>query len=77
VEHLDHFCQLAGNARHVGLGTDLDGCFGTEQTPQGLDSIADLQKLPSLLAARGYTESDIAGVMHGNFLRRLRSAWAT
>ena len=75
VEHLDHFCQLAGNARHVGLGTDLDGCFGTEQTPQGLDSIADLQKLPAMLAARGYTDADIAGVMSGNFLRRLRSAW--
>ena len=75
VDHLDHFCQLAGNARHVGLGTDLDGCFGNEQTPQGLDTIADLQKLPAMLAARGYTASDISGVMHGNFLHRLRTAW--
>lgn len=77
VEHLDHYCQLAGNARHVGLGTDLDGCFGTEQTPQDLNSIADLQKLPAMMSARGYTQSDIDGVMHGNFLRRLRTAWAT
>ena len=76
VDHIDHFCQLAGNARHVGIGTDLDGCFGTEQTPQDLDSIADLQKLPALLAARGYTEADIAGILHGNFIRRLRTAWA-
>jgi membrane dipeptidase len=75
VDHLDHFCQLAGNARHVGLGTDLDGCFGTEQTPQDLDSIAGLQQLPDLLTARGFTDVDIAGIMHGNFLRRLRSAW--
>jgi membrane dipeptidase len=75
VDHLDHFCQVAGNARHVGLGTDLDGCFGTEQTPQDLDSIAGLQQLPAMLAARGYTETDIAGVMHGNFLRHLRGAW--
>jgi membrane dipeptidase len=77
VEHLDHYCQLAGNARHVGLGTDLDGCFGNEQTPQDLDSIFDLQKLPALLAARGYPADDITGVLHGNFLRRLRSAWAS
>ena len=76
VEHLDHYCQLAGNANHVGLGTDLDGCFGTEQTPQDLDSIADLQKLPAMLAARDYSEQDIAGVLHGNFLRHLRQAWA-
>ncbi len=75
VEHLDHFCQLAGTARHVGLGTDLDGCFGTEQTPQDLDSIADLQKLPALLAARGYGATEIEGILHGNFLRRLRDAW--
>jgi len=75
VDHLDHFCQLAGNARHVGLGTDLDGCFGTEQTPQDLDSIAGLQQLTGLMAARGYGEADIAGVLHGNFIRHLRTSW--
>ena len=69
VEHLDHYCQLAGNARHVGLGSDLDGAFGTEQTPLDLDSIADLQRLPALLHARGYAEADIAGILHGNFVR--------
>lgn len=75
VEHLDHYCQLAGNARHVGIGSDLDGAFGTEQTPQDVNSIADLQSLPGLLAARGYSSDDIAGVLHGNFLRCLRRAW--
>ena len=74
VDHLDHFCQLAGNARHVGLGSDLDGAFGTEQTPLDLDSIGDLQKLPGLFRARGYSEGDINGVLHGNFLRFLRGA---
>jgi membrane dipeptidase len=76
AEHLDHFCQLAGNARHVGIGSDLDGCFGTEQTPQDLDSIAGLQQLSSLLAARGYGEADIEGILHGNFVRHLRASWA-
>jgi membrane dipeptidase len=76
LDHLDHYCQLAGNARHVGLGTDLDGCFGTEQVPQDLESIAGLQQLPEMLRARGYGDDDIAGIMHGNFLRRLREAWA-
>jgi membrane dipeptidase len=74
ADHIDHFCQLAGNARHVGLGTDLDGAFGTEQTPQDLDSIADLQKLPALLRARGYPEADITGILSENFLRFLRGA---
>ena len=71
-EHIDHICQLAGNARHVGIGTDLDGGFGTEQTPMDLDSIADIASLPSLLSARGWKQDDIEGVMQGNFLRFLR-----
>ena len=74
VEHIDHYCQLAGNARHVGIGSDLDGAFGTEQTPEDLGTIADLQRLPELLERRGYAASDVDGIMHGNFLRCLRAA---
>ena len=74
ANHIDHFCQLAGNANHVGIGSDLDGAFGTEQTPQDLDTIADLQKLTAILASRGYAESDIAGIFSGNFLRFLRAS---
>ena len=74
VDHIDHYCQLAGNAEHVGIGSDLDGAFGTEQTPADVQSIADLQRLPSLLHARGYGEDDIARIMHGNFLGFLRTA---
>ncbi len=76
VDHIDHVCQLAGNARHAGIGSDLDGAFGREQTPQDLDSIADLNKLPALLASRGYAADEIAGIMHGNFLAFLFRAWA-
>ena len=74
VDHIDHFCQLVGNARHVGIGSDLDGAFGMEQTPQDVQSIADLQRLPSLMRERGYREDEIAGVLHGNFLEFLRRA---
>lgn len=74
-QHIDHICQLAGNAQHVCIGTDLDGGYGTEQTPQDLDSIADLQVLPSLLAARGYPDSDIQGIFWRNAVEFLRRAW--
>lgn len=76
IDHLDHICQLAGNANHIGIGSDLDGAFGKEQCPYDLDTIADLQKIPDLLRQRGYTDADIANVMHGNWLRFLRRAWA-
>jgi membrane dipeptidase len=74
VDHIDHFCQLAGNAGHVGIGSDLDGAFGTEQTPLDVNSIADLQLLPALLHARGFSATDVEAIMSGNFLRHLRSA---
>jgi membrane dipeptidase len=75
VDHIDHICQLAGNTRHVAIGTDLDGGYGREQSPRDLDTIADLQKLNSLMAARGYKDADIAAILHGNWLRFLHQAW--
>lgn len=74
VDHMDHICQLAGNALHVGIGTDLDGGYGTEQTPADLDTIADLARIPEMLTRRGYTQADVENIMHGNFFRLLRKA---
>jgi membrane dipeptidase len=75
VDHIDHVCQLAGNARHSGIGTDLDGGFGREQCPQDLETIADLARVGPLLAKRGYSQADIGLVLHGNWLGFLESAW--
>ena len=69
VDHIDHICQLAGHARNVGIGSDLDGGYGTEQTPSDLDTIADLRVLPELLEKRGYPATDIEGILSGNWLR--------
>lgn len=75
IDHIDHICQVAGNALHVAIGSDLDGAFGREQCPYDLETIAGLQKLPKLLNERGYAEGDIGNIMHGNWLRFLRNAW--
>jgi membrane dipeptidase len=40
-----------------------------------LEAIADLQKIPDLLRGRGYAESDIEKVMHGNWMHFLKTAW--
>lgn len=76
VDHIDHVCQLAGDARHAAIGSDLDGGFGREQSPRDLDTIADLQKMAGLLAERGYKPEDIAAILHGNWLRFLRGVLA-
>jgi len=75
IDHIDHVCQLAGNARHSGIGSDLDGAFGREQTPADLDTIADLARIPKMLVARGYTAGDAEGIMQSNFIRFLRESW--
>jgi membrane dipeptidase len=75
VDHIDHICQLAGNANHVGIGSDLDGAFGTEQSPMEIDTIADLQKIPEILSSRGYTEQDIENICSANWINFLRKAW--
>lgn len=69
ADHIDHICQLAGTVLHAALGSDLDGGFGSEQTPYGLDSIADLQRLDDILADRGYSESDIELIFTRNWTR--------
>jgi membrane dipeptidase len=73
VDHIDHICQIAGNARHCGIGSDLDGAFGQPQTPSDVRTIADLSRLPARLSARGYSAEDVELVTHGNFLRFLRA----
>ncbi|MGB2714603.1 MAG: membrane dipeptidase [Vicinamibacterales bacterium] len=77
ADHIDHVCQLAGNARHVGIGSDLDGAFGREQCPADIHTIADLGNVPGVLRTRGFSEDDVANVAHGNFARFLRRAWAS
>ena len=76
LDHTDHICQLAGNALHVAIGTDLDGGYGKEQSPFDVETIADLQVIPSMLSKRGYSNTDIENIMHANWLRFLRRAWA-
>ena len=76
IDHIDHICQLAGNCLHVGIGSDLDGGYGKEQCPHDLETIADLQVVPSLLQKRGYAKDDIENIMHKNWISFLRKSWS-
>jgi membrane dipeptidase len=74
VDHIDRVCQLAGSARHCAIGSDLDGGFGREQSPADVETIADLARLPALLAARGYSAEDVELIAHENVTRFLQGA---
>jgi len=71
ADHIDYICQLTGSARHVGIGTDFDGGFGYPDIPEEIDTIADLQKIPSVLERRGYNKDDIELILGGNWQRIL------
>lgn len=75
VDHWDHICQLAGNSDHIAIGSDLDGIFGTEQSPWDMNAISDLQKYQSILLRRGYKQDDVDKIFYKNWLRFLRKAW--
>jgi membrane dipeptidase len=77
VAHIDHICQLAGDARHVGIGSDFDGGFGLQATPKEIDTIADLQKLVPLLLSRGYSEEDVAAILGRNWIDQLHRSLPT
>jgi membrane dipeptidase len=72
VDQIDYICQMAGSARHAGLGTDFDGGFGMQVVPSEIDTIADLQKLVPLLSSKGYSADDITAIMGGNWMRHLQ-----
>ncbi len=76
INNIDHICQLAGNAKHAAIGSDLDGAYGKEQGPQEVDTVADLQKLPDMLKNKGFQFQDIENILSGNWVSFLRKAWS-
>ncbi len=70
--HIDHVCQVIGDARHAGIGSDLDGGFGRLEIPDPMDSIADLPMLVPALRERGYNDLEVAAIMGGNWVELLR-----
>jgi membrane dipeptidase len=71
---IDYVCQMAGDARHVGLGSDFDGGFGWQSVPYEINTIADLQKLVPLLEKMGYAQADIGAILGENWIAQLRAA---
>jgi len=71
IAQIDYICQLAGDALHVGIGSDFDGGFGMQSTPKEIDTVADLQKLAPLLLSKGFTIRDVENIMGGNWFHQL------
>ena len=72
VDAIDYVCQLSGSAENVAIGSDLDGGFGRESVPAGLDTVADLYKIGTALKLRGYGQSEIEAILCKNWQRIMR-----
>jgi membrane dipeptidase len=73
VAQIDYMCQIAGDAQHVGIGSDFDGGFGLQSVPAEINTIADMNKIIPLLSEKGYTELDISAILGGNWLAHLQN----
>jgi membrane dipeptidase len=66
--HADHVARVCG-WRYLGIGSDLDGGFGLEESPSEIDTVADLHKVGDVVPA------EVRGAVLGaNWLRFLRSS---
>ena len=69
VRHISHLCDLAGDTKHVGLGTDMDGGLGRDQIPIEIITAADLPKLADALAGAGFEDAAVRGILGDNWMR--------
>jgi membrane dipeptidase len=72
ADHITHVREVAG-VDHVGLGGDFDGVV---TTPRGLSDVSMYPALLAALAARGWSDSDLARLTWQNAMRVLRDTEA-
>ncbi len=66
--HANYMANLSG-WNHIGIGSDLDGGFGLEESPLEIDTVADLYKVGSVVPVE-----DREAVLSTNWLNFLRSS---
>jgi len=69
VDHIDHIVKVVGNCDQIGLGSDFDG---VPMIAKGLDDASKLPNLTKSLVVRGYSDTEIKGILGGNFLRIIK-----
>jgi len=77
VRHVRHICDLAGNANHVAIGTDMDGGLGRNEIPIEIETSGDLPRISEALRTGGFTDAEVAGIMSENWRRFFASSLPT
>jgi len=71
IAHLKHVCDLAGNALHVAIGTDMDGGLGREQIPVEIKTSKNLDLFSHKLLSSGFDEPSVQLILSGNWIRTM------
>jgi membrane dipeptidase len=74
VTHVKHMCDVIGDARHVGIGTDMDGGLGREQIPVEIETSADLPRVAEALSTGGFDDQAVNNVLGENWKRFFTAA---
>jgi membrane dipeptidase len=69
IGHIERVCELTGSAKHIGLGSDMDGGFAANRMPEGINRPRDYQRLAEALADRNWSDKDIDAFAAGNWMR--------
>lgn len=69
VRHIEHVCGLTNSKRHIGLGSDMDGGFGADGLPEGINTPSDLTLITDALSQSGWSDTEIEGFAHANWER--------
>jgi membrane dipeptidase len=77
VKQVQYVRDVAGKTANIGVGSDLDGGFGSESTPSEVDTVADLPKIAGALLEAGFSEKQVSGIMGENWLRFLKNSLPT
>jgi membrane dipeptidase len=72
ANHIRHICDLTGDVKHVGIGTDMDGGLGRNEIPIEIESSADLPRVAEAMSTAGFSDEEAAGIMGQNWLRFFR-----
>ncbi|NXL30929.1 DPEP2 Dipeptidase, partial [Glaucidium brasilianum] len=68
ADHFDHIKKIAGS-ESIGIGGDYDG---VKRFPEGLEDVSKYPTLIEELLRRGWTATELKGVLRENFLRVFR-----
>ncbi|XP_009967136.2 dipeptidase 2 isoform X1 [Tyto alba] len=68
ADHFDHVKKIVGS-EFIGIGGDYDG---VKSFPEGLEDVSKYPSLIEELLRRGWTETELKGVLRENFLRVFR-----